>query len=95
MKSFYFISGLPRSGSILLSAILKQNPDFYADIASPVQGIVTNTIDFMTGCESNLNLTESRRKDLILSLTNLDIDFLVIGNYIVSKKTKKTTFSYK
>jgi sulfotransferase len=37
MKSYYFISGLPRSGSTLLSGILKQNPEFYADIASPVQ----------------------------------------------------------
>ena len=68
MKSYYFISGLPRSGSTLLSGILKQNPDFYADIASPVQGIVTNTVDFMTGCENNLNLTEDRRKNILLSV---------------------------
>ena len=34
-------------------------------------------------------------KDAVKAFTNLDIDFLVIGNYIVSKKTKKTTFSYK
>jgi sulfotransferase len=68
MKSFYFISGLPRSGSTLLSGILKQNPEFYADIASPVQGIVNNTIDFMTGCENNLNLTEDRRKNILLSI---------------------------
>ena len=68
MKNYYFISGLPRSGSTLLSAILKQNPEFYADIASPLQGIVTNTINFMTGCESNLNITEERRKNILLSL---------------------------
>lgn len=68
MQSFYFISGLPRSGSTLLSGILKQNPEFYADIASPVQGIVNNTIDFMTGCENNLNLTEYRRKNVLLSI---------------------------
>jgi sulfotransferase len=68
MKSFYFISGLPRSGSTLLSSILKQNPEFYADIASPVQGIVNNTIDFMTECENNLNLTEDRRKNILLSI---------------------------
>ena len=68
MKSYYFISGLPRSGSTLLSGILKQNPEFYADISSPVQGIVTNTIDFMTGCENNLNLTEDRRKNILLSI---------------------------
>jgi sulfotransferase len=68
MKSFYFISGLPRSGSTLLSGILKQNPEFYADIASPVQGIVNNTVDFMTGCENTLNLTEDRRKNILLSI---------------------------
>ena len=68
MKSFYFISGLPRSGSTLLSGILKQNPEFYADIASPVQSIVNNTIEFITGCENNLNLTEDHRKNIVLSI---------------------------
>lgn len=32
----HFISGLPRSGSTLLSAILKQNPGFKASVTSPV-----------------------------------------------------------
>ena len=32
----HFISGLPRSGSTLLSALLRQNPSFHADISSPV-----------------------------------------------------------
>jgi sulfotransferase len=68
MKFYHFISGLPRSGSTLLSGILKQNPEFYADIASPVQGIVNNAIDFMTGCENNLNLTEDRRRNILLSI---------------------------
>jgi sulfotransferase len=31
-----FISGLPRSGSTLLTALLKQNPKFHASISSPV-----------------------------------------------------------
>lgn len=68
MKSYYFISGLPRSGSTLLSAILRQNPNFYADICSPVNGIVNNTIDFMTNCENNLNLDENQRKNILLSI---------------------------
>jgi sulfotransferase len=33
LKQYYFISGLPRSGSTLLSAILKQNPRFHAGIS--------------------------------------------------------------
>lgn len=35
-KKYYFISGLPRSGSTLLSAILNQNPRFYSGPNSPV-----------------------------------------------------------
>jgi sulfotransferase len=69
-KSFHFISGLPRSGSTLLSAILKQNPAFYADIASPLCGMVSNCIDAMTGSENNLNLNEDRRKDVLHGLIN-------------------------
>ncbi len=65
MKSFYFISGLPRSGSTLLSGILKQNPDFYADIASPIQGLTGNSIDVITSGENNLNITEDQRKNLL------------------------------
>lgn len=36
MKTYYFMSGLPRSGSTLLSAILNQNPRFYSGPSSPV-----------------------------------------------------------
>lgn len=36
-KTYHFISGLPRSGSTLLSAILKQNPRFTSGISDPLQ----------------------------------------------------------
>jgi sulfotransferase len=39
-KHFYFISGLPRSGSTLLSSLLRQNPAIYARVASPVFELV-------------------------------------------------------
>lgn len=35
-KSFYFMAGLPRSGSTVLSAILNQNPRLYSGPSSPV-----------------------------------------------------------
>jgi len=38
MKTFYFMAGLPRSGSTLLSSILNQNPRFYSGPSSPVLG---------------------------------------------------------
>ena len=36
MKTYYFMSGLPRSGSTLLSSLLNQNPRFYSGPSSPV-----------------------------------------------------------
>jgi len=70
MKEFFFISGLPRSGSTLLSAILRQNPEFYADISSPVQNLVMSTINVITGSESNHLIDENRRRQLLRSLFN-------------------------
>lgn len=69
-KTYHFISGLPRSGSTLLSAILKQNPKIYADISSPLCGMVQNCVDSMTGSENNLNLSEDRRKSVLHGLIN-------------------------
>jgi len=40
-KQYYFIAGLPRSGSSLISAILNQNPKFYAGPNSPVLHLMT------------------------------------------------------
>ena len=68
MKSYYFISGLPRSGSTLLSGILRQNPEFYADIASPVEALTGNSIDIITGSENNLTVTEEQRKNLLYGI---------------------------
>lgn len=68
MKEYFFISGLPRSGSTLLSAILKQNPDFYADIASPVNSIITGIIDTLTLSENSFNVNEERRETLFKSV---------------------------
>jgi sulfotransferase len=35
-KQFYFTTGLPRSGTTLLSAVLNQNPDIYSSISGPL-----------------------------------------------------------
>ena len=40
MPKYNFISGLPRSGSTLLSSILNQNPRFTASISDPLLGYV-------------------------------------------------------
>jgi len=40
MKQYHLISGLPRSGTTLLSTILKQNPRFEASISGPLARFV-------------------------------------------------------
>jgi sulfotransferase len=47
LNSVHFIAGLPRSGSTLLAALLRQNPAFHADITGPVAqlcGLMHQTI---------------------------------------------------
>ena len=67
MKSFYFISGLPRSGSTLLSSILKQNPNFHAGITSSLRGMCTYSIASVTKKESLL-VSEEQRKNVIYGI---------------------------
>jgi sulfotransferase len=50
-KTYYFMAGLPRSGSTLLSSILNQNPRFYSGPSSPVVGL-------MVTLENTLNTDE-------------------------------------
>ena len=39
MVAIHFISGLPRSGSTLLAALLRQNPRFEAGMSGPLAGL--------------------------------------------------------
>ena len=43
MKTFYFMSGLPRSGSTLLQNILAQNPKIYSSPTSGLFDLLTST----------------------------------------------------
>ena len=45
MKKFYFMAGLPRAGSTLLSTLLNQNPRLYSGPSSPVLGAMYATHD--------------------------------------------------
>ena len=44
MKKYYFIGGIHRSGSTLLSTILNQNPRFYSGPMSPVLPIIVDNM---------------------------------------------------
>lgn len=50
-KSFYFMAGMPRAGSTMLSSILNQNPRIYSGPSSPV-------VPTMLALESSLSTDE-------------------------------------
>jgi sulfotransferase len=68
-KKFHFISGLPRSGSTLLSSILNQNPKFSAGISSALLQFIKGYIDVITSNSSlTLHISNEKLKDLIIDL---------------------------
>jgi len=63
MKKYHFISGLPRSGSTLLSSILKQNPRFTASISDPLEsyvGSILTQTQSGVGMESMVSIDKRR-----------------------------------
>lgn len=63
---FHFISGLPRSGSTLLSALLRQNPSVHAHMSGPVGGIVGNLMDSMAASnEFSVFISDAQRSRIL------------------------------
>lgn len=68
-KTFSFISGLPRAGSTLLSAILKQNPRFTAGISDPLHSYAHSIIrDTNTAAGMDAAVPIEKRRMLIKDL---------------------------
>jgi len=68
-RSVHFISGLPRSGSTLLSAILRQNPRLHADMTSPVAGLMDAVLGRVSaGSELAPLVGTEQRKRLLRAL---------------------------
>lgn len=66
MSTFHFISGLPRAGSTLLSALLLQNPRFHAGMTSPVGSLFASMLDqFSAGSEFGLAINQDQRRQLL------------------------------
>jgi sulfotransferase len=67
--TFRFISGLPRSGSTLLAAILRQNPRFAAGMTSPVGGLFQGLVaQVSAGSEFAPVVTIEQRRRLLRGL---------------------------
>jgi sulfotransferase len=66
---YHFISGLPRSGSTLLGAILRQNPRFHAGMSSPVAALFEGLIaQVSAGSELATMVGREQRASLLRGL---------------------------
>ena len=70
MKKFFFVSGMPRSGSTLLCNILNQNPDIYASATSgllEIMFLIRNKWDTFIEMQAQDELLSSIQKQNVLS----------------------------
>lgn len=68
-QTVHFISGLPRAGSTLLSAILRQNPKIHAGMTSPVGPVFNATLTAM-GAENEFSVffKEEQKRDILMGV---------------------------
>ncbi|MGE9270470.1 MAG: sulfotransferase family protein [Verrucomicrobiales bacterium] len=68
-SNFHFISGLPRSGSTLMAALLRQNPRFHAGMSSPIAGLIDSLIaQVSAGTEMATMVDEAQRERILRGL---------------------------
>lgn len=66
-KKYYFMSGLPRSGSTLLSSILNQNPNIHSGPSSPVVGMMLTLENLLSTDELFLAYPKPEQAGKIIS----------------------------
>lgn len=67
----HFISGLPRAGSTLLAAILRQNPRLHAAMTSPVGELFRLNLSALgRGRDVGIFLDEQQKKDLLAAIVD-------------------------
>ena len=68
-NGIHFISGLPRSGSTLLAAILRQNPRFHAGMSSPVGTLFIALLRQMSqDNETSVFIDDAQRQAILTAL---------------------------
>jgi sulfotransferase len=69
MAAIHFISGLPRSGSTLLAALLRQNPRFEAGMSGPLAGLFGALLGQMSaGNEFSVFIDDAKRRRILRGL---------------------------
>ncbi len=68
-QTIHFISGLPRSGSTLLSAILRQNPRIHAGMTSPIGPVFNASLTAM-GAENEFSVffKEEQKREILTQI---------------------------
>ncbi|WP_312283749.1 sulfotransferase [Candidatus Igneacidithiobacillus taiwanensis] len=68
-RKLHFISGMPRSGSTLLAAILRQNPRFHAHMSGPLAGMFRTLLGGMSDRnEFSVFISNARRQRVLRGL---------------------------
>ena len=69
MAMIHFISGLPRSGSTLLAALLRQNPRFQAGMSGPLAGLFGALLSEMSARnEYSVFIDDAKRERILRGL---------------------------
>ena len=69
MTAIHFISGLPRSGSTLLAALLRQNPRFEAGMSGPLAGLFGALLGEMSARnEYSIFIDDAKRQRILHGL---------------------------
>jgi len=66
-QKLHFITGLPRSGSTLLSSILKQNSAFHAGVTSPIASIFATVQTALSGKSEFHSFIDNEARSRILT----------------------------
>ena len=66
-KRYYFMAGLPRSGSTLLKSILNQNPDIHTEPVSPILELTHYTNEYFKDSEQYLGYPKPKSAHRVIS----------------------------
>lgn len=73
-QKLHFISGLPRAGSTLLSALLRQNPRFHADITTPLASMLQGNVQMMgSGLEASHLMDDSQKPEILRAIADASV----------------------
>src|ERR1700761_8527248 len=83
VNDLHLISGLPRSGSTLLCALLRQNPRFTASMTSPVATLCTALHHTMCDGEFSVFFNNAKRARMLRG---------AFDNYYTDDDTQRVVF---